>query len=108
MQANWFDAASICRSFEMKLARFDSDAELTYVAATMEDSYARFTTFWLAGNDITHENNWVWAPDDSPIHLNLTWVNGQDNKNCMTIHGHSKHLLYDEDCSNIHYFLCQK
>ncbi len=113
LQANWFEAVSICHAFGMQLARFDTEAEQAHVLLTVRNYYSRYTQMWLAGNDIVNEGIWKWAPDDSPIHVPLAWGPGEPNnekrpENCLAIHNQLNNLLIDGECLTQFYFLCQK
>jgi hypothetical protein len=111
LQANWFDAVAICHSFGMRLARFDTDGEQEYLIETVKHP---IESHWVAGNDIVDEGTWRWAPDDSPIHVNLTWNPGQpDNhkgsENCMRIdYGTVNYRLNDRPCDDKILFICEK
>jgi hypothetical protein len=91
----------------MRLARFDTDGEQEYLTETLKDPTG---LYWVAGNDIVDEGTWRWAPDDSPIHVNLTWNSGQpDNhegsENCLMI---AYYQLNDLRCTKKHRFICEK
>ncbi len=121
---NWMEAASACHTFGMQLAKFDSVAEQTYLVSVLQQNHG-WTYFWLAGNDIENEGTWKWAPDDTPIQINLAWGPGEpDNsgflsddgsvvgdkpgpENCMGIK--AKPLpLNDLRCERKHYFICER
>jgi hypothetical protein len=95
----------------MKIARFDTDNEQKYVISKVA-SHLKEASIWLASNDIVKENNWKWAPDNSVIHVNISW-----GKNMPDNSGRSEHCITyipsgsyvnDDNCSKSHYFLCQK
>jgi hypothetical protein len=91
----------------MRLARFDTNGEQEYLIKTVKNP---IENHWVAGNDIVDEGTWRWAPNDSPIDVNLSWNPGQpDNhkgsENCLMI---GYYQLNDLLCSSTLRFICEK
>lgn len=111
------EAVSACNSFGMQLAKFDSEAEQTYLISILRKNHNDINDFWLAGNDIVDEGIWKWAPDDIPVNIKLNWGpdepnNGSTNadeepENCLIVSG--KYIpLNDVPCNRDTYFICER
>ena len=65
-------------------------------------------TFWLGGNDIQTEGNWVWESNEEEINLNVFWMNGKptnsnaDNCLAMTSGG-----MFDFGCTRDLRLVCE-
>jgi hypothetical protein len=113
LQVDWFEAMYTCNTMDMKLARFDSNEEQAHILSIIGNSYNEVSPIWLAGNDVLKEGNWRWAPEDSPVHVNLRWSNGQptnnDSENCLSMHSHAEGIyLHSDQCTKRYNFICQK
>lgn len=66
--------------------------------------------FWLGGNDIEDDGNWVWASTDQPI-SNNSWgpeePNGGDAEKCLVMWQSANYSFADYSCDNDAGYICE-
>lgn len=111
---NWFTAYEVCRSQGMQLLTINSDEDNDQIYALAEKFQPR-PSFWLAGNDLGHEGDFVWATNGLKVTA-ARWVgNGPDNYNnlehCIEITyrwNASAPVWNDVPCSTKLPFFCEQ
>lgn len=72
-----------------------------------EDTY-----YWIGGDDIIAEGNWIWSINSDPITLNYWGPNRPDNagasgQNCLVYRHFSDWFWDDRGCEIKYPFICQ-
>merc|ERR1712080_436878 len=117
---DWFDAMECCYYNGGYLAEPVNQEEQAllekYIVAADGGGGFALSAYWLGGNDMHHENGWIW-PSGSPMTY-TNWVegepSGEDLQDCMAIDSPKEHKWMDLDCSQaqhanvLHFAACEK
>ncbi|XP_048742821.1 macrophage mannose receptor 1-like [Ostrea edulis] len=105
---SWIDANSTCASAGGKLFSISSASMFSDVLNAIAQYDSTFKTFFIDGNDIEAETNWVFS-DGSSMSF-LPWDNGQpnlrNNEDCMLVINEKYH---DAPCTiYLQKFICER
>ncbi|EDW74576.1 uncharacterized protein Dwil_GK21333 [Drosophila willistoni] len=113
-KVNWFQAQATCAANGYTLASINSEYDQQRIRNffyTRGHSQLHLLNqpIWTSGTDLADTNNWVWFGNGR----SFTYRNFQNdsptysNGSCLGVNGITS-LWLNENCSNLHYFLCER
>lgn len=115
-QTTWENARSICRSYNMEIATFETLEEMQVVSDLCKDNENIMTPYVHVGGMTTREGtkeSWFWIVTGKRINYNMPWADGEPNNDedsqfCLALG--TKNFLFDDiDCfgRSESKFICQ-
>jgi hypothetical protein len=74
--------------------------------------FAAHHSFWLAGNDLQVEGQWVWQPTQVSMDYD-DWHRGEPNdaghgQHCLSVSHKNDFKWSDDSCAQAHYYVCER
>lgn len=114
MKATWTNTRSVCKSYGLDIATFDTLDEFNYVSDMCKRNKDRLTNWVHVGGATTTPgtpHNWFWVTTGEKIAYDMPWNAGNPNsvnQVCLSI-GDANYRYDDIDCHSRHEekFICQ-
>lgn len=112
--ASWGDARVDCQASGAELIQIDSaekNQRVFDLAGEVLDP--ELPDFWLLGNDIITEGNWVWGGETTPFEFDV-WRMGEPNngagiEDCMVFEADNPAQEWDDrSCIRLQPYLCER
>merc|ERR1712098_705618 len=117
---SWFDAFECCYYNKGYLAEPQSaeeQAKIVEYIQIADGGPMGLTAYWLGGNDLHYEGNWLW-PSGQPFGY-TNWVDGEPNdtdgkEDCIAIDSPKEYQWMDLNCTDAihgavtHYAVCER
>ncbi|XP_076087571.1 perlucin-like [Mytilus galloprovincialis] len=111
--ATWAEATIYCRAMGSELANLETAVEDHFVHGMLQNLGGSYDPpkFWLGGNDIVTESEWMWAKTHTKFTY-TNWAPGQPDKgqgeNCLELSKNVGWNWNDETCEHRKYFICER
>uniref|UniRef100_A0A1A9WW81 C-type lectin domain-containing protein n=1 Tax=Glossina brevipalpis TaxID=37001 RepID=A0A1A9WW81_9MUSC len=112
-EVNWFEASAICRTMNGSLASIENERIMEAIDQHLAPEKPADPWWWLSGNDLASEGNFVWANTGQPMNYTL-WSTGQpnhfkDNEHCVNLWvSGGLFTMNDLDCKRHNFFICER
>ncbi|XP_021374576.1 perlucin-like [Mizuhopecten yessoensis] len=117
IKATWPESDVYCHAVGSDLATIETREEQHYLAGLLAANAGAYNPpqFWIGGNDIAEEGNWIWLKSKTPIGDQdySNWINGDvlpvtADENCLMITKGGRWQWEDNNCDDHYFFVCEK